>query len=132
MQQSKIVKITIEKGILVIPFDFEPNLIFVAVDRMGRRQLLGFIHLDLDVELFFTPSLLVEFGIDPTTRGWILVAALSHKRTFGKAKAPEHFNDLIKLLWEILPHDRTSMPPLVNLIEVSKRRRNQVERHNGY
>lgn len=86
MEQPKIIQIAIKKRIFIIPFNFQAHLIFKTINRVCRGFLLVLINLNLDIKFLFRPPLFIEFCIDPSTRGWILITATLNKGTFMQAE----------------------------------------------
>jgi hypothetical protein len=65
-EETKIVEVAVEKGILVVPLHLQRHPILVAVDLMRGCRMLDVIHNDFGIETLFLPSKPREMAVDPT------------------------------------------------------------------
>src|SRR5829696_6311391 len=60
-EETKIVEVAVEKGILVVPLHLQRDPILVAVDLVRGCRMLDVIHNDFGIETLFLPSTRVKW-----------------------------------------------------------------------
>lgn len=96
-QQAEVVQVAIIERILIIPFNFERNTIFVAVDLMCRRFKFCLVNDDFGLETFLNLTQPGEVAIE-TVRDRALATARFENVASQQAKAIQHGNDILPFL----------------------------------
>ena len=129
-QQTEIIQVPVIKLGLVVPFDFQSNLIFEIIYFVSRDRDRSSVNRYLDVERLLLPTPLMEKIIE-CFGNWRFTLTRSKDVASPQDESPKAVHDVLEFIRVIARKDSRGVPSLVDVILIADCLRNAFESHEG-
>jgi hypothetical protein len=124
-EQAKIIQISIEEGVLVVPFDLDGYASFEAIDRMRRAVDAFLIDENCRRKFLFGPTSFVECTIKPL-RYQRAASAFSLDFRPVQSELTQDGNEVLPFLRARSRKHAGSIPPFIDAVQLTQVGRNKM------